>query len=224
MVMPGFSAEASVYRTRQHYNASSIGSEGLSSSESIVPAYYPGPAAQAACNKCLVSAVEDYFNCIATQGFPFSLIHCTLKSWWDGGSCIVDDCCPKRCGPPDFFNLAGSGCCDANETCVAKNDPNSRHGCCPSGQSVCGGKCCPTGGPCCGDECGCTGGTVCTEGACTFPSFGSGGPPPPPPLTQHGTFCFFGKPCYDQCCPPDKKCCCPPGRPCGCYHDYLCIQ
>ncbi len=177
-----------------------------------MPVYYPGPAAQAACNKCLESALEDYFKCIAFEGFPISLIHCTLKAWWDGGSCIVDDCCPKRCGPPDISDLAGSGCCDADEHCVDIDDPNSRHGCCPSDQSVCGGKCCAQGERCCGDIC-CPSNYFCLEGGICSESSGFPHTPPPPPPAHS---CTPGaEPCGEpdssgvirMCCPPGLKCC-----------------
>jgi hypothetical protein len=244
MIMPGFTAEASLYRTRQHYSASSIDSEGLSSSELIVPAYYPDPGTRAACDQCFDHCGKEYLI-----EYSIGVAALAICGWWNpiclgiasgelvatlaryyqcSAACalpLVGDCCPTVCGFPNPF-VPGEGCCGPREQCVDRSDPNARDGCCPAGQSVCGGKCCPTGGPCCGDECGCTGGTVCTEGACTFPSFGSGGPPPQPPLTQHDIFCFIvgGTPCYNKCCPPDKTCCCPPGRQCGCYHDYLCIQ
>jgi hypothetical protein len=206
MSIPEFTAQASLYRTNNCYRSS--GSEGsdLLSDESIMLAYNPGPAAQAACNKCTNSAVSDYFKCIAFEGFPLSLIHCTLGAWWDAGACVVDDCCPKRCGPPDFFDLAGSGCCDADDTCVAKNDPNSRHGCCPSDQSVCAGKCCAKGESCCGDTC-CPPNYFCRDGVfCESEFIGDfpNTPPPPPPPNN----CIFGGvPCGSKCCPPGLECC-----------------
>jgi hypothetical protein len=198
MNIPEFTAQASLYRTSNRYRSSGSEFGDLGPGASVLPAYYPGPAAQAACNNCLNSAVDDYLKCIASEGFPASLIYCTLKAWWDGGSCVVDDCCPKRCGPPDFFDLAGSGCCDKDENCVDQNDANSRHGCCPSDQRVCAGKCCAKGESCCGDTC-CPPGWFCTAGVCSqFLPFGPPPPPPPPPrFCKTASDCGLGL----QCCP-----------------------
>jgi hypothetical protein len=209
MTIPEFTAQASLYRTSNSYRSSSSSEHGdLWSGHGIVPAYFPGPAAKAACNNCLESALTDYFKCIATQGFPFSLIHCSLGAWWDAGSCIVDDCCPRRCGPPDVFDLAGSGCCDANEHCVDRSDPNSRSGCCPSDQTVCAGKCCAKGYSCCGDTCCppnyfCLGGGFCSEfPGPLLPPRGAQTPTPPP-----NNCIFGGAPCGPKCCPPGLECC-----------------
>lgn len=209
MNIPEFTAQASLYKSSNRYRSSGLKCD-KGSGESIMPAYYPGPAAQAACNQCTKSALADYFECIATEGFPVSLIHCTLKAWWDAGSCIVDDCCPKRCGPPDIFDLAGSGCCDADETCVSKNDLNSRHGCCPSDQSVCAGKCCPKGHTCCGDTC-CPPTHFCRDGFCSelpAPSLWPDDWEPPKPPARSTNYCRMGfEPCGGTCCAPGLECC-----------------
>lgn len=217
MNLPEFTAEASLYKSNNRYRSSGSEDGGLLSGESIELAYFPGPAAKEACNKCLTSAVSDYFECIAFEGFPFSLIHCTLKAWYDSGACVVDDCCPKRCGPPDFGDLAGSGCCDANEQCVDRNDRNSRSGCCPSDQSVCAGKCCAKGESCCGDTC-CPANYFCRDGFCSeFPS-----PLLPPPGTPTPTPPRSGCPSGSAPCGfPDSsgviRTCCPPGLQCCGY-------
>jgi hypothetical protein len=207
MNIPQFTAQSSLYRTSNRYRSSGPEGGNLWSGDSVVPAYNPGPAAQAACNKCADSALGDYFKCIAFEGFPLSLVHCTLRAWWDAGACIVDDCCPKRCGPPDIWDLAGSGCCDAGDTCVAKDDPNSRYGCCPSNQSVCGGRCCAIGEYCCGDTC--CGDPKCYHGMCGAdpPFTDPDNPPPPPPPPPVNNCIFGGAPCGPKCCPPGLQCC-----------------
>jgi hypothetical protein len=210
MSIPQFTAQVSLYKTSNLYRSSGFEGGDLRAGESIMPAYHPGPVGKAACERCVNSAISDYFYCIATKGFPVSLISCTLGAWWDGASCVVDDCCPKRCGPPDFGDLAGSGCCDADETCVSKDDPYSRTGCCPRDQKVCAGKCCAKGASCCGDTC-CAAGYFCRDGMfCerefigTFPD--TRPPPPPPPFNP----CIFGgEYCGGKCCDPDLRCCYP---------------
>lgn len=224
MNIPEFTAQASLYRTNNRYRSSGLESGDLWYSGSIVPTYYPGPAAKAACDKCLTSARDDYFKCVLLQGFPLSLIHCTLGAWWNAGSCVVEDCCPKRC---EFSIEAGKGCCDADEHCVDPGDPNSRSGCCPSDQDVCAGKCCAKGEKCCGDLCCakghfCCGDTccpsnmMCDNGSCTYPSFGGEAPPPPhvyppiKPIDPSHPHCDPGwTPCMAGCCPPGLRCCGP---------------
>jgi hypothetical protein len=82
-------------------------------------------------------------------------------------------CCPKLC-QLEPFDQPGGGCCDSDEHCVDIDDPNSRHGCCPSDQSVCAGKCCAQGESCCGDTCCppnyfCRDGGFCSEFPSDFP-------------------------------------------------------
>jgi hypothetical protein len=228
MNLPGFTGEASLYRTRNLYRVSATISNNLPYRESIVPEYFPGPGTQAACNNCLEgcamalaecssAAMSFLAGCVFPPACPVAaaiaggaLAACSTESLLCTARCEVLRCCPKVCGFPNPFE-PGEGCCDSGENCVDESDPNARHGCCPSNQSVCGGKCCPTGLPCCGNECGCTGGTLCMDGVCTFPPFGSGGPPPPPPLTKHDFLCLItGRdPCFGDCCPPGTECCGP---------------
>lgn len=217
MNIPEFTAEASLYRTSGRYRASVSAKGDLPSGESIILAYFPGPATQAVCDTCLKKAVRDHVICLGLAGgaclasgpfyplcFGAAAASCWAKLGWDVGECVIDDCCPKLCGGINPF-APGKGCCDENETCVDRYDPNSRGGCCPSDQIVCGGKCCAKGESCCGETCCpagyfCRGGWICErEFIGSFPTT-----PPPPPVNN----CIFGgAPCGNKCCPPGLVCC-----------------
>jgi hypothetical protein len=51
MNIPAFTAQASLYRTSNRYRSSGREAGNLWSGESVVPAYYPGPAGEAACGQ-----------------------------------------------------------------------------------------------------------------------------------------------------------------------------
>jgi len=226
MSIPEFTAEASLYRTNNRYRSSGSEFEGSPSTQSVVAAYFPGTATQAKCNRCSEIDLRNYGGCLTVGAIgciasgPFYPVcaggvlgACNLGLLGAQALCAYDDCCPKRCGPPDFFDLAGSGCCDANEQCVDRYDPNSRQGCCPSDQSVCAGKCCAKGESCCGDTC-CPPNYFCRDGGfCSeFPSEFPNTPPPPPPrysCPPGAAPCGFpdSSGVIRTCCPPGLQCC-----------------
>lgn len=220
MKIPEFTATASLYSTSNRYRSSGSEFAGSAPAQSVVAAYFPGPETQAKCNRCSEIALRNFGICIATGAVgciasgPFYpicaggvLAGCDLGLLSQEAACAYDDCCPKICGTPNPFD-PGEGCCDNNETCVDRYDPNSRQGCCPSDQSVCGGKCCAKGYSCCGDTC-CPPNYFCRDGGfCSeFPSDllpPPGTPPPPPPPNN----CIFGgAPCGTKCCPLGLECC-----------------
>jgi hypothetical protein len=227
MSIPEFTAEASLYRTTNRYRSSGSEFDGSIADQSVVAAYFPGTATQAKCNRCSEIALRNYgvclgigaIGCIASgPAYPIcagiALEGCNLELLGAQALCAYDDCCPKICGTPNPFD-PGEGCCDANEQCVDRYDPNSRQGCCPSDQSVCAGKCCAKGESCCGDTC-CPPNYFCRDGGfCSeFPSDllpPPGTPGPPPPINN----CIFGgEPCQGKCCPPGLVCCGgSPGQP-----------
>jgi hypothetical protein len=191
MNIPGFSAQASLYKTSNRYRSSGSELSSLPSTQSVVASYLTSPATQAICRDCHQVCFDNWSSCDRAAVAVFL--------WWDPflttalrldcdaterrchNNCD-DVCCPQRCGPD-------GGCCDADEGCVDRNDPNSRDGCCPSNQAVCGGRCCPAGYSCIGN--------VCTTGF-------SNKPPPPPPLNN----CIFGgAQCGPKCCLPGLECC-----------------
>ena len=207
-----------------------------SSGHSIVPAYMPGPATQHECALCTDAcavprdvclskvAISVAEGCIASLGFgcgaaislgylqaasclatyAVCLDYCNIPDL--GVTGFHGPCCPKVCSWPDLIAGFGSGCCDHGEACVDKDDPNSREGCCPTEQAVCGGDCCAKGEYCCGENC-CPADYFCRDGvSCSqFPGdFNPGTPPPPPPADN----CIFGgEPCGPKCCPPGTHCC-----------------
>ena len=250
MKIPGFNAEASLYKTSECYRVSASGFGGLPSSESILPTYYPSATTQANCNQCKENCIKSFGVCLGVgattcgiscafsgPAYPACLAACMgaalgacdLEVLGCQGLCMAPgpwtECCPQVC---DFPAFDGEGCCDEGENCVDINDPNSRHGCCPSDQSVCGGKCCAEGDRCGGNEC-CPANFHCIDGFCTeFPPapFGPSEPPPKPPKQSPSPFdCAPGwTHCKDKCCPPGLHCCIHVGGATSCQADCLMLK
>ncbi len=225
MNIPAFTAQAALYQTRNRYHSSSSEYGGSPSSQSVVPAYYPGPESVAKCQSCLdqcnVAAAACYGGASIALA-PFLIPGCVAAHASCGGYCLIpgapSDCCPKFC-QAEPFNQPSGGCCDQDEHCVAEDDPNSRHGCCPSDQSVCGGKCCAKAEVCCGETC-CPPNYYCLDGGfCSqFPSgipFGNplrpsapGTPRDPRIFSGNSRYCGIGQtPCGNKCCPRGLECC-----------------
>jgi len=225
MNTPGFTAETSLYKTSRHYRLSILGPGDLPPTQTIVPADL-GPQDQEACNTCLETCAETAVACSAVwagvggftcfwcppccvaagvglAGCAAAAASCEAICHLPGGS----KCCPTFC-------RLGK-CCGRGEECVDDYDrggPGARAGCCPRGQSVCGGKCCLPGDKCCGDAC-CPAGFNCQQGVCC--------PPDKPavcngiccagPCDQNGTCCESpgymcgGKCCFGECC--NGQCC-----------------
>jgi hypothetical protein len=200
MNLPAFTAEASLYRTSNRYRSSGSEFDGSPTTKSVVAAYFPGPRTQGKCNQCIKDCAKANAACnflaLATIWYPPAAAAafgaCFQGALVCSGWCVapvIGECCPKVCGFPNPLE-PGEGCCDEDEHCVDRYDPNSRQGCCPSDQRVCGGKCCVKGDSCCGDTC-CPSNFFCLDGFCSqFPGplFGSGDLDPPKlpidPLTE----------------------------------------
>ena len=245
MNLPHFAAEASIYRSRRHYSAPLLYSGRSQADQTIVASYRPGVETMKGCYRCTEENCAthlEYCNIGADIGcflFPAGCLAaqaaCDAEYLACLGVCVapvVGECCPTPCGVPNPFD-PGSNCCDHGEHCVSPGDPNSRQGCCPSSQSVCGGRCCAPSEYCCGDVC-CPEGTVCCGGSCCpneccrdnccdagvpcgadgFCAHFGGGPPPPPPP-------FDCPPGAAPCGIPDNtgviRTCCPPGLQCCSY-------
>lgn len=220
MSIPGFTAYASLYTTSNAYRSSAHAVASPQSTQMVTPAYFPSHATQAKCTHCSEIALRNFgiclglgaVGCIASGPlYPLCaggvLASCNVALLGEQALCAVDDCCPKICGALDPFD-PGAGCCDAGENCVDRYDPNSRQGCCPGDQAVCGGKCCAKGDTCCGETC-CPASFFCREGGfCSeYPSDllpPNSAPPPNPPQNN----CIFGgEPCGSKCCPVGTVCC-----------------
>jgi hypothetical protein len=222
MTIPRFSAEASLYRTRNRYHLSSSDFEGPGE-HTIVPAYLPGPQTRERCSGCTDVCVAVKDVCLAkvavmvTQACWGSLgFGCGAAIAWgymQSGGCYASysacfglcqipsfsevgwksPCCPKVCGI-HTPGSAGSGCCDHGEACVGSHNPNTRDGCCPVGQE-CHGNCCAKGEHC-------LEGGICSSHPGYFDD--TYPPPPPPPVNN----CLFGgEPCGRKCCVGDEVCC-----------------
>jgi hypothetical protein len=202
------------------------------------PAFYPWPseATQAICNACLKQCAETLGVCttaamaplLACTGGPAAcavaagiagaaLSTCVTTNLGCGAVCTFDRCCPNACEIPNPFE-PGSGCCDEGEGCVAVDDPNSRHGCCPPDQLVCGGRCCAKEERCCNGVC-CQGACAPDGSCCAAPSGICGSSCCPPFSNCCGGICCSGtcvggvccqapnRPCGETCCPEDNICC-----------------
>jgi hypothetical protein len=226
MKFPEFTAEVSLYRTNGRYRASASAFGALQPYRSIGLAYIPSEETRLGCYKCLEDFCPRDFAICETAADVTCLInpvvclglHAACWEQYTGclASCNLVDCCPKACRVPNPIH-PGVGCCDAGDNCVDESDPNSRYGCCPSAQNVCGGKCCAMGDTCCGDECCPEGwfcldvldGKICIQYGTPFVTT----PPPPPPPPHLAPFnCEIGS----QLCEvaPDRWVCCPPGKEC----------
>jgi hypothetical protein len=216
--LPAFTADASLYRSRTTWRAP-YGGYGAAAAQ-ITPAWSEHD--DRACSDCLESCAEALGWCIAGVGATAifcppcaaaALAGCDTTSV----SCIAychlptRACCPTFCRP--------GKCCGHGENCVADDDPQASHGCCPAGVPVCGDDCCSPGDFCCGDTC-CPSGWFCQHGSCVqYPGFGTSTPPPPPPPPPDAAHVCDavpgGEPCFNSqrwiCCPPGLECCGPRG-------------
>jgi len=66
MNIPGFGAQASLYRTRNRYRAAGAAADISGHGESIHPAYMPGPETQRRCNEHIEGCLEDAGTLLAT--------------------------------------------------------------------------------------------------------------------------------------------------------------
>jgi hypothetical protein len=215
MKLPEFTAEASLYRTKGRYRGSNGNFVHGAPTQGVVLTGL-GSADEALCSGCLEKCAENLKICVgiaaATALFcppcaAAALGECDTQAVTCAGYCHLpgESCCPEFC------HLGK--CCGRGETCVDDQDPDSRHGCCPSDQNVCGGKCCPARYTCCGNEC-CPPGWFCNNGFCSqsvpFPHEPT---PPLPPPPQGPIQCEPGQelcqvsPTRWVCCPPGKECC-----------------
>ena len=242
--MPGFNAEATLYRSGNRYRSS--GAEF--GAQSVVAAYIPGPETQNKCSGCTRACDIVNDACLAEVAASVSEACWGSLGWgcagalawgaWERAACRVnyeeciglcnipdtDICCPKFCGL-DLDNPIkgnGAGCCDHGESCIpiGGSKANTRDGCCPSGRR-CGIDCCAAGEICCGGQTCCPSDQFCSDdGACLefpVPSGVPFGNPPPPkaPGTPQDPRIYSGNSKY--CGAGRTPCgnkCCPPELQC----------
>jgi hypothetical protein len=226
MNMPQFTAQASLYRTRNRYRSSATDFAGSTPADSFVAAYTPGPETMAECKGCmntcetikdlctaevLVTAAEScwyLFNpvavaaCVAAQvaflgpSCAAQYFICEGKCHVPGGFDFLTGSCCPKVCGVHTPGSAGSGCCDHGEACVGSDNPNTRDGCCPVGQE-CEGNCCAKGEHCL------PGGVCSTEPGYFDPNVH---PPLPPPGQVN--LCSRGHAyCAGKCCPLFWQCC-----------------
>jgi hypothetical protein len=218
--IPALTAEASLYRTGNHYRASSAGSIAT---QSVMAAFTSTECSRCEnrCNEaaadCTGTAVAVWLaglgSCAASGPFyPFCAGGVTGAYAFAVGVCMakLEGCKAINCdaaGSPCCPVSCGNHCCGYGEKCM-------RYGCCPAnrvlcgddccnlGETCCGGKCCPAGSHCCGDSC-CEANVPCCGNTCCslLPPPGSGPTPPP------NNCIFGGAPCGPKCCPPGLECC-----------------
>jgi hypothetical protein len=234
MRIPEFTAQSSLYWSRNHYRSFVADAGGLTANQSVVAAYIPGPDTQQRCGDCLhnykllrticlaKTAVEVLEGCVGSLGFGCGaaiawgyqqaaaceegyLIGFGLCHIPGGLGELSGPCCPKVCGV-HTPGSAGSGCCDHGETCKGLGvRENTRDGCCPVGRD-CGSVCCAAGEKCCGEIC-CPSNNFCLDSK-TCSEFGTFPNTPPPPPPESGCYLFAGgTPCGSKCCYGGLQCC-----------------
>lgn len=257
MNLPTLTAEASLYRSSKHYPATYQAAGETPTSREFVPAYYPTYDVVEQCNSRLDGCGGSFLGCLLFTWGNVGVCLGEIYSCWGeahipGAPGFFSPCCPKLCSPGDYAAalaqdpnlIVATGCCDADEHCVDRNDPQARDGCCPADQAVCGGKCCSAGDNCCGDTCCDPSSSVCMQGVCCptgtptvcngqccdGPCDGQGNCCPSPShlcgseccagLSPccNGVCCELGSVCVaGSCCPQNQVCgdtCCPPGSKC----------
>jgi len=195
MNMPGFTAEASLYKTRAHYHM--VGTLDVPSETGRV-------------------ALTSVPNCASPRQACGFLLDPGLEFCCNPGFVCCDPSRPKDSPfpPPACCPISNPNCCHEQppppgpEPCpsgqaqcgVIVTGQTPRFACCPSGQKCCDTRahlCCLQASTCCGDVC-CNPGQLCiTPGAC----------------------CAFNKACGINCCGEGEECvnqnlglCCPDGQ------------
>jgi hypothetical protein len=157
MNVPGFTAEASIYRSRRHYQSARM--LGVDSTSYINPAQLTPPISSCPCppgwsdcfpdSTCASGSARRRLNCDCSlepkQCCPggFGWTNCGDHSCPPGTTCSALGCCPPdcdiNCGDhfcPPGTTCSGPGCCPPD--------------CCPAGAYACsdGDGCCPDGWYC----------------------------------------------------------------------------
>ena len=236
MNRPGFTAQASLYRTSNHYFTSAPAGCDATPTQSVMA---QSGERFANCDSCEKTCTWTNYKCQATASaayaivagacvgfvFPPAVAACeavaagvyagaigACYAWW--GECMTECWLPGNECCPVFCELGH--CCSEGETCIPR-------GCCPNDRIVCNGQCCDVGETCCGGTC-CPGHYYCLDGFCSeFPSPllppGNSQPPTPPPSRVR---CRKGwKACGPICCPSDLQCCSVGGGQVACMTNCL---
>lgn len=227
MNLPAFTAEFSLYRSRNSYRVATAPDVAIPA-QSVMPALTYEDTVN--CSRCEDKCNEQSADCVevATATWAAGLVACavfgpfspacaipvTAAYAFANGICAGKlTACRVVCNAPGesccpvFCELGH--CCSHGETCMPE-------GCCPSNQVVCGGECCGLGESCCGDTC-CPPNYFCRDGGngkfCSdVPgNFPNTPPPTPPPYSCPPGAAPCGFPdssgVIRTCCPPGLQCC-----------------
>jgi hypothetical protein len=231
MNIPEFTAQASLYRSSNHYQSSFIEFGGSVVAQTVVTALTHEDTVN--CSACEGRCNDAYAECVgaATATWAVGLAGCAFTGPFypacaaaaSTAYAIADAVCVGKLAACHAANCdsPGSPCCPVScefGHCCSHGETCTPLGCCPSNQVVCGGDCCGVGSKCCGDKCCpshfyCLDGNFCSEYPNNIPF---GNPPPPKNPSDMGTFrqtkrareCPRGSAhCGNECCPPNLQCC-----------------
>jgi hypothetical protein len=154
MSMPGFTAEASVYRTSRHYLITQVPARA---GGAIHPASFVDPSCYVDCHltcDCSGQTGANLGACILKCNADCRrecTIFCPTDQAVCGGNCCAkgDYCCGNTCCPEGYFCHEGVYC-DSSPFNVPSGPPLSRPICLFS--EYCGDKCCPPFWQCCPDQ------------------------------------------------------------------------
>lgn len=194
MNIPAFTAQATLYRARNHYRSSVADFGGLTADQSVVAAYIPGSDTQQRCSDCL-------------QTYEVLRGICLVKTGWMVAS---------SCGLTGLFTL-GLGCAaaialGATQAASCEAQYLIGEGIChiPGGAGSFSGRCCPK---VCGIHTPEIAGSGCCDHGETCKGLGMRD------NTRDGC-CPVGRDCGSVCCAPGEKCC---GEIC-CPSNYYCLD
>lgn len=215
--IPGFSAEATLYRTRNRYRLSISALSTSVTAQSVVPALNSEDRAR--CDRCENKCNNAAAECLgyATGSWSAALAGCAAFGPF-APACAI---------PATAIYLSACGVCYAKlALCyvVGCNLPGDSSccpefcelgHCCSRGETCCGDMCCAPGQTCCGGNKCCPAGWHCTDGFCSDSVPFSNEPPPTPPPYNPLTDLDPISPvfCYGKICRRGEKCCGPQG--CG---------
>ena len=206
MRMPGFTADATLYRSPRHYCTAASAVAG----REVLALQLVGPSVARCATRCASFCQRQ---CAA---HPQT---CNFDSCFE--ECIDVSCCEEHCQPCKLF---GGEC---QQFCVDDDCSQGMRPCtCPSGQACTGDGCCPDTQKCgAAEQFCCTGTEVCADQRCCTPCGTD--------CCDRGMLCKNGQCCtvhgnycctrveipYNQgCCPVQQYCgpdvCCPPGKVC----------
>lgn len=220
--IPGFTAEGSLYRSRNTYQPLHAMDEMPLNVASIVPAL--SDADRRRCSNCENKCNAAAADCVGTASalWVLGLIGCAVfgpfapvcAAGATSGFAVANALCAAKLAACQGLecHAPGGACCPVFcglGHCCSSGDRCTENGCCPSNRAICGGSCCDEGERCCGGKC-CPPHMFCIDNVCTYPSFGNFTPSPvteTPPVSSTGVCPPDHFACHGRCCPNGMSCC-----------------